>query len=88
MMSSIFRKTLENVAMSLAHKAGDENTPFPERIDALKALTVCYATLQKDKGKSSDASDGSTMADFQALIGESDGGSELHSGPGTRRADA
>ena len=58
------------LAKTVAKRAGDAQTPFAEAVDAVKALTVLYATLLKDKGKSEDESDGFTMADAQASIEE------------------
>lgn len=63
---------LEALAKDIRKRAGESTTPFAEAVDALKALTTLYATLQKDKGKSEDVSDGFTMADAQTMI-EDDG---------------
>jgi hypothetical protein len=62
------KSELEALAKDIRTRAGDAKTPFAEAVDALKALTTLYATLQKDKGKSEDVSDGFTMADAQDMI--------------------
>lgn len=45
-MSDITAVMLE-VAQSVAKKAKEDDAPFAERIDALKALTAMYTAMQK-----------------------------------------
>ena len=64
------KSELLTLARNVAKRAAETSTPFAEAVDAVKALTVLYATLLKDKGKSEEESDGFTMADAQASIEE------------------
>jgi hypothetical protein len=70
----IFKKELENLAKSIAKRAGEPATPFAETVEALKALSSLYAIFLKDKGAQvPERSDGFTMADAQATIEDYNG---------------
>ena len=82
-----FKSSIEQLAKDIAKKAGEAATPFPEAVDALKALAAVYAIYLKDKGKSEDEPDGFTMADAQATIEESaHGEAAVRSGRGRDRS--
>lgn len=66
------KSELEALARDIRTRAEQAATPFAEAVDALKALTTLYATLQKDKGVPAEEAGDFTMADAQTMI-EDDG---------------
>ena len=58
-MNKSFDIQLHELAVAIAKKATLETTPFPECLDAFKALNAYYANLAKHRGKAGDEPDGS-----------------------------
>lgn len=66
-MSDDFKTIMRNLAISIAKTAALEATPFPDRLDAFKALNAYYATLARHRGKAGDDSDGIDDSDGVTL---------------------
>ena len=69
-MSSL-RDELISLAKAVAAKAQETDTNLQDSTDALKALTVSYAVLEKNPGKGEDdENNGGTFADFASTMKE------------------
>jgi hypothetical protein len=66
-MSPKTQELLENLVVYIATKAVEDNTPFPETVDALKAINAYVAATTKGKIKPEPTAAGEpTFADFQS----------------------
>ena len=83
------KQEIEKLALSVAKKAMEKDTPLHDQIDALKVLNPYYIALTKGKKKADDDTDEPSFADLTRNIEDhANGSAEIRDRRGRTGTDA